>query len=97
MDLSVKTMITYKKNLSHHTYYFSQFSMLVLGFFLILLFSYDISIQFMILIFILLSYITLGFVHHRIDHTFSAKIVIEYVLISSLVLAGFVFFNLGRL
>ena len=80
----------------HHTYYFIELFMLLFGFFMMFAFSYNTTLQFMILMLTLFSYITIGFIHHRVKHTFSSKIVLEYILISSLILAGFIFLNSGK-
>lgn len=90
-------METDNKFTKHSTYYFIEFLILALGFILIINLSFDVTLQFIILIFTLFSYIILGFIHHHTNHTFSSKIVIEYILISSLILAGFMFLNIGRI
>ncbi len=61
------------------------------------IFSGDVALQFMMLIFVLMSYIVLGFIHHQLNHDLKGKIVIEYILISSIILVAFLFFNIGRL
>ncbi len=60
-------------------------------------FQENVSLQFMILVFVLMSYIVIGFMHHQEDRDLRNKIVIEYILISSLILAAFLFFNAGRI
>lgn len=89
--------MTKKAVFEHDVYYFVELLILVVGFFLISIFSSDLSLQFILLMFILLSYITLGFMHHKINHEFNEKIVLEYVSISALILAGFLFLNIGRI
>ncbi len=86
-----------KSAIDHNSYYFIELLVLLFGFFLIVFFSYSIILQFMILTILLMSYISLGFVHHFVNHTFSSKIVIEYTLVSALILAGFLFLNINRL
>jgi len=86
-----------KQLFEHHAFYFFELLMLLAGFLLIIIFSYSVIIQFMILMFVLMSYITLGFIHHHINHDLRAKIVLEYVLISSLILVAFLFLNSSRL
>ncbi len=83
--------------LHHHRWYLLEVVFLLFGFFLVYLFSYDVSLQFMLLVFILLSYITTGFIHHFIHHDLKAKVVLEYVLISLLILSAFVLLNSSRL
>jgi len=87
-----------ERNISEHNiYYFVELLVLLFGFFLIILFSFNITLQFMVLTLLLMSYISLGFIHHHLNHTFSSKIVIEYTLVSTLILAGFLFLNISRL
>lgn len=81
----------------HHTYYFVELFMLLFGFSMIFVFSYNLVMQFMILMLTLFSYITFGVIHHRVKHTFSSKIMLEYILISSLILVGFIFLNFGKI
>lgn len=85
------------KFIEHHTYYFAELLMLLAGFFMMFIYSYDVSLQIILLMLTLFSYISLGFVHHKIKHTFSQKIVLEYILISALILAGFIFLNFGKI
>lgn len=81
----------------HHTFYFVELIVLLIGFFLMVLFSYDITLQFMILVLMLLFYIVMGFLHHKVNHYFNARIMVEYVLVSAVVLAAFLFLNFPRL
>lgn len=86
-----------KKIFSHHAFYFFETLMILTGIFFMLVVSYSIILQFLVLVFLLLSYIVLGFIHHFINHDLRAKIVLEYILISALILVSFLFFNSGRL
>lgn len=86
-----------KQKFHHNAYYFYQFLIFLLGFFFMYLFSQNVALQFMMLVFVLLSYIVLGFIHHQLHHDLKGKIVVEYILISSLVIAAFLFFNAGRI
>lgn len=81
----------------HQTYYFFELIVLIVGFFMILIFSYSLTLQFIILIFILMCYMVMGFIHHKINHYFNGKVVLEYILISTLVLGAFLLLNIGRL
>lgn len=81
----------------HNAYYFYQFLVFLLGFCFMYIFRDAVALQFMMLVFVLLSYIVLGFLHHQLNHDLKEKIVIEYILISSIVLASFLFFNAGRI
>lgn len=86
-----------RKIIEHHAYYFIKFLVLILGFLLIALFSFNLLFQFMTLVFLLISYIAIGLIHHQINHDLSSKIVIEYILVSSLILTAFLFLNITRL
>lgn len=86
-----------RKLLGHHAYYLFELIMLLVGFIVLAVFSFAVTIQLLILIFIVVFYMTFGFVHHFINHDLHPKIVLEYVLISALVLGAFLFLNAGRL
>lgn len=92
----VKKVFTYKLA-THHAYYIGELLLFVFGGLLMFFFSYDLVLQFFILTFLLLSYITVGLIHHHLHHDLRGAIVVEYILISSLILGGFLFFNAGRL
>jgi Na+/H+ antiporter NhaC len=81
----------------HHTFYFVELVILLIGFFLMVLFSYDLTLQFIILTSVLIFYVVMGFLHHKQNHYFNAKIMIEYVLISGIILAAFLFLNISRI
>jgi hypothetical protein len=74
-----------------------QFLIFILGFGFMYLSQENTHLQFIILVFVLTSYIVIGFLHHHLNHELKSKIVIEYVLISSLILSAFLFFNAGRI
>lgn len=61
------------------------------------MFQENVALQFMILVFILFSYIVIGFIHHQLHHDLKSKIIVEYILISSVILSAFLFFNAGRI
>lgn len=86
-----------KKLFEHHAYYLFELLILMIGFAAMVVFSSNLIFQFVILIFILVTYMAMGFIHHHFNHDLRAKIVLEYVLISSLVLGAFLFLNAGRL
>jgi len=85
------------KMFEHNAYYLFLSLVLLLGFALMLVFSFNLAIQFVILLFVLLTYMGMGLMHHYFNHDLHAKIVLEYVLISTLILTAFLFLNAGRL
>lgn len=60
---------------------------MILGVTLILQASYDKSFQAVLVVFTSFIYALLGILHHYFEHNISVKIVIEYVLISTLGMA----------
>ena len=79
------------------TYYAVEFAILLLGYSLIIFFAFDFSIQIMFLVITLLFYITFGLLRHQAERDLTIKVVIEYILISLLVLMLFVFLNNSRI
>lgn len=79
------------------TYYAVEFVILLLGYALIIFFAFDFSIQMMFLIITLLFYITFGLLRHQAERDLTLRVVIEYILISLLVLMLFVFLNNSRI
>lgn len=78
------------------TYYAIELLILLLGYALILFFSFDFSVQMMFLFITLLFYITFGLLRHQAERDLHTSVVIEYILISSIILASFVFLNISR-
>lgn len=85
------------KKYRHFTYYFLEFGVLLVGFVLISAFAYNIYLQVLFLGLTLISYIMLGVIHHEIHHSMKIKIMVEYLLVSLIILAAFVFLNSTRL
>lgn len=83
--------------LNHTAYYFIELFVLLFGFFLILAFSFQLYIQIGILGAVLLCYIVLGLLHHASSHNLHRKIIVEYILVSAIIFAAFLFLNAGRL
>ncbi len=81
----------------HHYYYFLELLVLLSGFLLIFLTSYYFLLQLGIVFFVLLAYCTLGIFHHKIHHSLGSRIVIEYILISAVLFAAFIFLNIGKI
>lgn len=80
----------------HQIYYLIELIILAVGFFVLYSLSYDLRLQTIVLTGILLFYAVTGIAHHKIHHDLHKKIVIEYILISLLVLAIFLFLNMGK-
>lgn len=85
------------KNIPHQSYYFLELGVLFSGFFLIFLLSYDFLLQTVVLFFVLLTYCVLGIFHHKLHHALGSRIVIEYILISLVIMASFLFINTGKI
>lgn len=83
------------KKQKHILYYFCLFSVLATGLFLILAFTPNRNLQMITLVGISISYVLLGIVHHLINHDLVAKIVVEYILIAALGVAGAFFIFKG--
>lgn len=81
----------------HNIFYLYQGIVFIMGFSFMYIFRHNVALQFMMLVFILMSYIVLGFIHHQLHNDLKGRIVIEYILISSLILVAFLFFNIGRI
>lgn len=84
--------------MKNHTYlYFLEFLVIGGGFGLMLTFDFGFNTQLLLLAFILASYIILGLFHHNKHHDIHPKVVLEYILISALIIALFVFINVTRI
>lgn len=82
---------------NHALLYFVEFAIIGGGFALLLGFKLPIYTQFWVLGLVLLLYIIIGLVHHGKHHDVNEKVVLEYILVSALVFALFVFLNISRL
>ena len=78
-------------------YYFVELVVLILGFLSIYFLSYDTKLQEKVLILVLIFYSAIGIFHHKLHHTLRLKIVVEYILVSILVFACFLFLNTGKI
>lgn len=82
---------------SHQIYYVVELLVLLGGFFSVFLLSSNFHLQELTLGIILFFYTLIGIFHHKLHHTLRGKIVIEYVIISILIYACFVFLNIGKI
>jgi hypothetical protein len=81
---------------SHGFYHLAQFLILLAGFAILLSTNLGLVFQTTILLLLLAFYTSFGIIHHRVHHDLNSKIVIEYIVMSLLVFAGFLFLNIGR-
>lgn len=86
-----------KKRPSHGRYYSTELLVLLSGFFIITLLNGYFLLQLGMLCAILLLYCLLGFYHHHLHHDLKLKIVVEYISVSIVILAAFIFINIGTL
>lgn len=84
-----------KKN--HGILYLVEFLIIGGGFALLLAGSLTMYYQLVVLGIILFLYVTIGLYHHNKHHDITMKIVLEYILISALIFALFVFLNISRI
>ena len=68
----------------HFLYYLALISIQLTGFMLFLFFSPVRPLQLSIAILTSFFYGLLGIIHHKMDHTLTAKIMLEYVLIPAI-------------
>lgn len=81
----------------HSILYFFEFGVIALGFALMLVVSMTIYYQLLLLGILLTLYILIGLFHHNSHHDITMKVVLEYILISAIIFALFVFLNTSRL
>jgi len=53
--------------------------------------------QFIVLTVFVIYYVLWGIVHHARDQSLHLKIVLEYILVSLVILASFLFVNIGKI
>ena len=85
------------QKIPHQAYYFVELLVLLLGFFSIYLLSYDVKLQEKVLFLVFVFYSAIGIFHHKLHHTLRPKIVVEYILVSILIFACFLFLNTGKI
>ncbi|MDO8269819.1 MAG: hypothetical protein Q7T54_04075 [Candidatus Levybacteria bacterium] len=82
----------------HHTIlYLVEFGVIGGGFALLLAMNPTFYMQLVILGFILVLYVIIGLIHHRSHRDISMKVVLEYILVSALIFALFVFLNVSKI
>ncbi|MBP6913627.1 MAG: hypothetical protein KBC00_03390 [Candidatus Levybacteria bacterium] len=79
----------------HNSYYIFETFLLGIGFFAIYIYSPHVVIETLLIAFLLVCYSGMGILHHYKEHDIHAKIVLEYILISCLVLSIFMLLKSG--
>ena len=79
----------------HLNYYIVESFILGIGFFGVYMLSGSIDTQATLLAFLILVYVIMGVVHHRLNHDIHAKIVLEYIVIGTLVFSIFLLLKSG--
>lgn len=87
------------KHLRAHDIFFYLLELIAVGGAFILLLTIDFSFaeQIGIMVGALVVYAGAGILHHHLHHTLHIKVVMEYVLISFLAFAIFIFLNIVRI
>ena len=70
--------------MKHFLYYLSLTAILAVGVLLVAFFKNQRSLQVAMVILISLFYVIWGVVHHAVEHSFSIKIMLEYIAIALL-------------
>lgn len=85
------------KHATHFLFYFTEV-IVVLGVFLLLL-TLPLSLfqEMMLLFLMFVVYGILGLLHHRIHHDIKVRVVLEYILVSGLLLILYLFLNISRI
>lgn len=81
----------------HLILYLIEFGVIAGGFAFLLTVNMTFYYQLFLVIGILLAYIVIGIMHHGKHHDIHPKVVLEYILISALIVALFVFLNISRI
>lgn len=84
------------QRIPHQLYYLLELLALILGFFLVFLLSPNFTLQLLAMGIILSLYTIIGIVHHRLHHVLKSKVVVEYILVSAVLFAAFLFLNISK-
>ena len=84
------------QRIPHQLYYLLELLALILGFFLVFLLSTNPMLQLLVMAIMLSLYTVIGILHHKIHHEFKRKIVVEYILVSAVLFAAFLFLNISK-
>ena len=80
----------------HQLYYLLELLALILGFILVFLLSTSFILQLLTMAIMLSLYTAIGILHHKIHHAFKRKVVVEYILVSAVIFAAFLFLNISK-
>lgn len=81
----------------HLILYLAEFIFIGGGFAFLLNYKMSFYSQMIVLLAILVIYIIIGVIHHGKHHDIHPKVVLEYILVSALIFALFVFLNISRI
>lgn len=81
----------------HTILYLIEFAIIGSGFAFLLSYKMTFYSQMITLLSILTIYIIAGIVHHGKHHDIHPKVVLEYILVSALIFALFIFLNISRI
>lgn len=80
----------------HGSFYLIEFVIIGGGFALLLSLSLPFYSQLVIIALMLILYSTVGLLHHKTHLNITSKVVLEYTLVSVLILTLFVFLNISK-
>lgn len=84
--------------MKRHSYlYLIEFLIIGGGFAVMLALDLNFYTQLIMMVIILVLYVFLGLLHHGKHHDIHPKVVLEYILISVLIFALFIFINITRI
>lgn len=86
-----------KRHSTHILFYILEVALIVGTFLIILTLGLTLWNEIALLSSMLLGYIVLGILHHRIHHDIKGRVVLEYILVSVLVLSLYLFLNITRI
>lgn len=86
-----------KRHTSHIFFYILEVILILGTFLVILILGLSLWEEVALLGGMLLSYIVLGILHHRSHHDIKGRVVLEYLLVSILVLSMYLFLNITRI
>ena len=81
-----------EKFIKHFWYYLTFLIVELSGVFAIFYFAYDVFMRIIVISLMALFYVVWSSLHHRIHHTLTTKIMVEYILIGALGIVVVVFF-----
>lgn len=86
-----------KKYPSHIILYILEVCLILGTFLIILTFGLTLWNEVLLLSVMLLGYIVIGILHHRTHHDIKGRVVLEYILVSILILSLYIFLNITRI